>query len=118
MANGLPESSLVEAAKDFIGSNLDRNVTVRELSQVMHCPSWKLCRAFRRATGRTITSYRHALRMETALERLRDGGTDLTDLALELGYSSHSHFTNMFRRHLGVTPSQVRADANETSNQV
>jgi AraC family transcriptional regulator len=77
----------------------------------MHCTPWRLCRAFRRFTGQTLTSYRHALRVQVAIERLRDRRTDLTDLALELGYSSHSHFTNVFRRHVGITPSEVRADA-------
>lgn len=101
--------TLVEAAKRTIASNLDRNISVRELSRSMCCSPWRLCRAFRRATGQTITSYRHALRMQVALERLRQSDTDLTDLALELGYSSHSHFTHVFRRHLGITPSEVRA---------
>lgn len=103
-------SALVEQAKQAIASNLERNVTVRELSRAMHCTPWRLCRAFRRFTGQTLTSYRHALRVQAAIERLRNHDTDLTDLALELGYCSHSHFTNVFRRHVGITPSQVRAD--------
>jgi AraC-like DNA-binding protein len=102
-------SALVEQAKQAIASNLDRNVTVRELSRTMHCTPWRLCRTFRRFTGQTLTGYRHALRVQVAVERLRDRDTDLTDLALELGYSSHSHFTHVFRRHVGITPSQVRA---------
>jgi AraC family transcriptional regulator len=102
-------TALVEAAKRAIARHLDRNVTVRDLSRVMRCSPWRLCRAFRRATGQTMTSYRHALRVQAALEQLRAGRSDLTDLALELGYSSHSHFTHVFRRHLGITPSEVRA---------
>src|SRR5438132_13190852 len=100
---------LVEAAKRTIASNLDRNVTLRELSTAIRCSPWRLCRAFRRATGQTLTSYRHALRVQAAVEQLRAGRSDLTELALELGYSSHSHFTHVFRRHLGIKPSQVRA---------
>jgi AraC-like DNA-binding protein len=103
-------AALVEGAKNAIASNLDRNVTLHELCTAMHCSPWQLCRAFRRATGQTLTSYRHALRLQVALERLRHRDTDLTELALELGYSSHSHFTHVFHRHLGITPSQVRAD--------
>lgn len=103
-------AALVEAAKHAIASNLERNVTVRDLSRTMRCNPSRLCRAFRRCTGQTLTSYRHALRMQVALERLRQSDIDLTDLALELGYSSHSHFTHVFRRHLGITPSQVRAN--------
>jgi AraC family transcriptional regulator len=101
-------AALVERAKRTIASNLDRNVTVRELSRVMCCSPWRLCRAFRRVTGQTLTSYRHALRVQAAIERLCEREIDLTDLALELGYSSHSHFTHIFRRHVGVTPSEVR----------
>ena len=103
-------AALVEAAKRAIAGNLGRNITVGELARAMHCNPSRLCRAFRRVTGRTMTSYRHALRMQVALERLRETEIDLTELALELGYSSHSHFTCIFRRHLGITPSQVRAD--------
>src|SRR5205823_7860557 len=100
--------ALVEAAKNAIASNLDRNVTLHELCSAIHCSPWQLCRAFRRVTGQTLTSYRHALRLQVALERLRHQDIDLTELALELGYSSHSHFTHVFHRHLGITPSQVR----------
>jgi AraC family transcriptional regulator len=103
------QDALVEAAKNAIASNLDRNVTLHELCSAIHCSPWQLCRAFRRATGQTLTSYRHALRLQIALERLRHQDIDLTELALELGYSSHSHFTHVFHRHLGITPSEVRA---------
>ena len=107
------QGALVEAAKRALASNLDRNVSVRELSRSMRCTPWRLCRAFRRFTGQTITSYRHALRMQVAVERLQQSDTDLTELALELGYSSHSHFTHVFRRHLGITPSGVRRQASD-----
>ena len=100
--------ALVEAAKQEIARHPDRNFTLREIARVVRCTPWRLCREFRRVTGRTMTSYRHALRMQLALERLRESPADLTELALELGYSSHSHFTQVFRRHIGVTPSEVR----------
>jgi AraC-like DNA-binding protein len=35
----------------------------------------------------------------------------LTELALDLGYSSHSHFTDAFRREFGVSPAAFRAGA-------
>lgn len=102
-------AKLVEAAKRAIARDLRRNITLRDLSRAMRCNPSRLCRAFRRFTGQTLTSYRHALRIQLAVERLREADIDLTELALELGYSSHSHFTHVFRRHLGITPSEVRA---------
>ena len=56
----------------------------------------------------TVTDYRQSLRLRMALERLR-GNEDLTTIALDLGYSSHSHFTMAFRREYGLTPSAYRS---------
>jgi AraC-like DNA-binding protein len=55
--------------------------------------------------------YLTRLRLRAALERLADGARDLTALALELGFSSHSHFADAFRREFGRTPSDVRNGA-------
>jgi AraC family transcriptional regulator len=67
----------------------------------------QLCRAFRAQTGSTMTHYRHSLRLRLALDRLHT--TDLSTLAQDLGYASHSHFTAVFRRHFHATPSAFRA---------
>jgi AraC-like DNA-binding protein len=99
----------VEAAKRTIAAAPSRNVSLRALARSVDSSPFRLCRAFRRLTGMTITSFRHSLRVRLALDRLRDRSADLTELALDLGYASHSHFTAMFRRHTGVTPSQFRA---------
>ena len=63
---------------------------------------------FRAETGFTLAGYRQALRLRAALERLPPTPGDLTTLALELGFSSHSHFTASFTREFGVPPSSIR----------
>jgi AraC-like DNA-binding protein len=67
-----------------------------------------LCRLFRRRTGLTIHAYRHHLRLRNALEPLEQADADLLALALDLGYSGHSHFTALFRRQFGIVPSRLR----------
>ena len=63
-----------------------------------------LCRLFRRHTGMTLHEYRTELRLRDALDRLASRRGDLTRIALDLGFSSHSHFTAAFRRAFGMTP--------------
>ncbi|MBA3270667.1 MAG: helix-turn-helix domain-containing protein [Acidobacteria bacterium] len=46
--------------------------------------------------------------------RLTEPGVDLLATALDLGYSSHSHFTETFRRSFGITPSAVRGNLTAT----
>jgi AraC-like DNA-binding protein len=100
-----------ERAKLAVAANVTRTSTLRELARAAECSPFQLCRDFRALTGQSITAYRHSLRMRLALERLRDRHADLTDLALDLGYSSHSHFTLVFRRTFGMTPSRFRDEA-------
>jgi len=107
-----PIERRLESAKAIIAANLATGISLRVLASSVGSSPFQLCRAFHRATGYTISGYRHALRLRTALEALRETRIDLTEIALDLGYSSHSHFTMVFRQHFGVTPSALRQDRN------
>src|SRR5215471_7427256 len=98
----------VEKVKDRLAETLTRNTHLEEMAALAGCSPFHLCRAFRRVTGMSMTAYRTRLRHGAALERLDE---DLATLALDLGFSSHSHFTESFRRLFGVAPSVVRAFA-------
>jgi AraC-like DNA-binding protein len=51
------------------------------------------------------------LRLHASLERVAEPGSDLTTVALDFGFASHSHFTAAFRRTFGLTPSALRGRA-------
>jgi AraC-like DNA-binding protein len=99
----------VELVREWIARNPIRNASLAELSALAGLPPMKLCRAFRQRTGLTLTRYRHELRGCLALDTMSEDSRDLLDIALALGYSSHSHFTYVFRKIFGVTPSVARA---------
>jgi AraC-like DNA-binding protein len=102
------DTGAVERVRELIARDPSRNTPLRVLARAVDLSPFRLCRAFRAHTGRTMTEYRHSLRLRLALDRLRDRRLDLTTLAFDLGYSSHSHFTAVFRRHFGLTPSAFR----------
>lgn len=82
-------------------------IRLTQLAQVVFCSPYQLCRIFRQQTGYSIHQYLNQLRLRTALEHLTPGATDLTDLALDLGYASHSHFTQAFHQSFGLPPSRL-----------
>jgi len=73
-----------------------------------------LARVFRAETGTSLHQYLLRIRMERALTRLGEGERQLSRLALELGFSSHSHFSAVFRRHFGESPARARAAMRST----
>jgi AraC-like DNA-binding protein len=99
----------VDEAQRSIGRTPTRNVKLRDLAAASGVSPFELCRAFARITGLSMTDYRNSLRIRLALDRIRDPHSDLGHVALELGFSSHSHFTSVFRRHTGMTPSAYRS---------
>ena len=83
-------------------------LSLGDLAARVGASPWHLCRVFRAVTGSSLHAFRLDLRLRLALERLEDPGADLSRLAFELGFSSHSHFTSAMRARLGRTPSALR----------
>jgi AraC-like DNA-binding protein len=74
------------------------------LGRIIGCSPFHLSRTFSRETGMTIPQYLRKLRMERAAELLRGGKHNVTEAALEVGYSSLSHFSQAFCQTMGCCP--------------
>ncbi|HXB54075.1 MAG TPA: AraC family transcriptional regulator [Vicinamibacteria bacterium] len=102
------QRDLVEAARQLIADSYRQSLTLDRLAAQLETSPFHLCRLFREQTGFSIHRYLVRLRLQEALSRLDEAHGSLTGLALDLGFSSHSHFTSAFRRHFGVPPSAAR----------
>ena len=104
-ADAARRQAFAENVRVLIARTLAHRLYLSDLAAALDCSVFHLCHRFKQVHGVTIHQYRHDLRLRTSLERLREGERDLMTLALDLGFSSHSHFTAAFRRHFGMTPS-------------
>jgi len=100
---------LAESARAELLRTVTQNLSVHDIAARVHTSPYHLCRVFRSVTGRTMHEYRAELRVRLSLEMLADSAASLSTVAHELGFASHSHFVTALRRHLGDTPSAVRA---------
>jgi AraC family transcriptional regulator len=101
----------VESVKLLIATQPGANLSLAEIARSVHCSPFHLARLFRSFVGSSIHDYHLRLRLALALERLLDGPASLTELALDLGFTSHSHFTDTFRRYFDISPSMFRRRA-------
>jgi AraC-like DNA-binding protein len=98
----------VEGVVVLLAARLPEAPTLGELARAVGYSPFHLARLFRRETGLPIHRYLTRLRLRLALERLAEDGAGLTDVALDLGFADHSHFTNAFRREFGAPPAAIR----------
>jgi AraC-like DNA-binding protein len=102
---------MVEATKLTINQRVASPARLADLARDLGCSPFQLSRTFRQITGVTLRRYALRLRARLAADRLVAGARNLTQLALDLGYVDHSHFTNVFRGEWSVTPSRFRERA-------
>jgi AraC-like DNA-binding protein len=88
--------------------NLDTGLSLQMLAKESGYSRVHFVRMFRAATGHSPHNYLLRLRLDRARELLVSPTLSLTDIALECGFSSHSHLSRVFRQVLGATPSQYR----------
>jgi AraC family transcriptional regulator len=98
---------LVEDTKALLLRRFRESLSLDEVAKAVGTSAFHLARLFGRHTGFTLHGYRTRTRLLHALDRLEEARGNLADLALELGYSSQSHFTDAFRRAFGTPPGSV-----------
>jgi len=88
--------------------DLDSKLSLEMLAKESGYSRVHFLRMFRAATGYAPHNYLLKLRVDRVRELLASSTSSLTDIALECGFSSHSHLSRVFRQVLGVTPSEYR----------
>lgn len=101
----------VETVLQLLSARFDQRLTLDDLAAETYYSKYHLARLFRDEVGLPIHRYLTRLRLRAALDRVIDPATDLSRLALRLGFSSHSHLTSAFRAEFGRTPSELRGGA-------
>jgi AraC-like DNA-binding protein len=100
-------AELAAAARALLGLRFAEPLSLAEVAAALGTSAFHLARVFRAATGESLHAFRHQLRVRAAAERVLDG-EDLTAVALDVGFSSHSHLSTAFRAAFGVPPSRLR----------
>ena len=109
---GLPlrRIAAIDDARSYILSRYREALSLSSIAAACGVAPSTLCEHFPRAVGMSVWRYVQHLRLQDAALALSEGAVDLGRLALDLGFSSHSHFAQAFRAHFGATPSQFRDD--------
>jgi AraC family transcriptional regulator len=106
----LGRQRLVDRVKLVLVSDLARRWTLAEIAAEVRGSPVYLTQVFQQVEGLPLYRYQLRLRLARALDLLAQYD-DLTDLGLELGFSSHSHFSAAFREAYGRSPSEFRQSA-------
>jgi AraC-like DNA-binding protein/mannose-6-phosphate isomerase-like protein (cupin superfamily) len=106
------ESKSLLRIGDVIGTlekDYSQDLTLADLQDIAHMSRSNLMRVFRKATGQTPIDYLIRLRIQRAMEMLRQSDSSVTEIAFEVGFKDSNYFSRQFRRIEGCSPSEYRA---------
>ena len=93
---------------DWIETHLDEAFDLERLAAMAGLSKFHCHRLFKQATGVSPAKYQMNARMNDARRRLRETRQSVVSVALDLGFSSPSHFAQVFRRETRMTPGEYR----------
>jgi AraC family transcriptional regulator len=105
---GEPTRRLIRRTKEHLDGHLASRLSLADVARAVGASPAYLTSVFRRFEGISLHKYVTQLRLARSLTELPHA-TDLTTLAVDLGFSSHSHFASAFRGAFHMTPSEFRS---------
>ena len=104
------ERPAIQRVKAYIAEHHAEDVSLEVLASIANLSTFHLAREFRQAVGLPPHAYQIQVRMSHARKLLAQDFS-VTYVANETGFFGQTHFTNQFKRHVGVTPSTYRKTA-------
>ena len=105
----------IEIVKEAISLDPERKWTLHDLAQKANVSSYHLAHIFRHKAGTSVYRFVLRTRLAQALNAVLDTDTELSAIAQEAGFASHSHFTTHFRIFFGLTPLELRRGKNRAA---
>ncbi len=98
----------IERICHYLEDRFNQKTDFAQLAGEIHMDQTSLCRFFKRATGRTMTTYVNELRLGAASELLTNTDLSTLEISLQVGFDNYAYFCRRFRRTKGCTPRALR----------
>ena len=103
-------SDIVANARKYMAENFQKDISLDEVSRVANVSPYYLSKIFKEETGETFVEYLTGLRMAHAKNLLKQRDKSIKQICMESGYSDPNYFSRIFKKTVGVTPSEYREE--------
>jgi AraC family transcriptional regulator len=100
----------LRSAEELLRARLGDCIGLGELADAVGVHPTHLARAFRAQYGVSVGEYGRCLRLEWAAAEIAGGDAPLALIATQAGFADQSHFTRLFKHHVGTTPARYREE--------
>jgi AraC-like DNA-binding protein len=103
------EPPVIRRAKEFIHEHQAEDISLSQVARAVNTSTFYFCKMFKKVTGINFTDYLSRVRIEKSKNLLLNPNLRVSEIAFEVGFQSLTHFNRVFKKILGQTPSDYRA---------
>ena len=108
------ELPVITRAKEFIQQNQAEDLSLGQVAKAVNTSTFYFCKLFKKTTGLNFTDYVSRVRIEKAKNLLLNPNLRVSEIAYEVGFQSLTHFNRVFKKIIGESPSDYRAQVRTT----
>ena len=103
------ESPVIKRAKEYICEHQAEKLSLGSVAKAVNMSTFYFCKMFKKVTGINFTDYLSRVRIEKAKNLLLNPNLRVSEIAFEVGFQSLTHFNRVFKKILGQSPTDYRA---------
>lgn len=93
---------------DYIDRNFTEQIDLRKLSGIAQISTGYFCRLFKEIAGISAVDYISALRINKAVELIKDSNQNMIEIAMNCGFNDSNYFSRVFKKYQKVSPTELR----------
>lgn len=103
------EPPVITRAKEYIHEHQTEELSLGQVAKAVNTSSFYFCKMFKKVTGINFTDYLSRVRIEKSKNLLLNPNLRVSEIAFEVGFQSLTHFNRVFKKILGQSPTEYRA---------
>lgn len=103
------EPPVIARAKEYIQEHQTENLRLSHVAKAVNTSTFYFCKMFKKVTGINFTDYLSRVRIEKSKNLLLNPNLRVSEIAFEVGFQSLTHFNRVFKKILGQSPTEYRA---------
>lgn len=111
----LQEKGIVKQVCNYILNNIDNNITLSMVAERLYMNKTYISESFKQKIGISFTEYVTLVKMERAKVLLAKDDIKTYEVAEKLGYKDTEYFSKVFKKIIGITPTEFRINYNKSS---
>lgn len=109
--NALPKKEEIVKAQKYVLLNLDKKITLRDVSEHLHMNPSYFSRIFKQHTNVNFIDYVNQMKIEEAKKLIDHTNESMEQIAEKLGFESKGYFNKVFKKYYGASPSEYKQGA-------